>query len=141
MRDCGCDTLSQYLTAGACEKFSPRLREEWTKHFSTSTKVPNLDDLFNYTKLLEHTLSSLTVSTPVPAPSKSAPSSSAPKPSKASSRQCTLCHENHRLFHCPVFLGYDINQRKKYIQDKRGCINCLSLTHRTNDCSSQMQEV
>ncbi len=59
MEECGCATLSQYLTTLVCEDFTPRLQDEWTKHLATKKEVPNLKDLFEYTKPLEHTISSI----------------------------------------------------------------------------------
>ena len=61
MQECGCDTLSHYLTALACEDFTPRMRDEWTKHISTLARVPNLEDLFAYTQPLEHARSSFSL--------------------------------------------------------------------------------
>ncbi len=56
--------------------------------------------------------------------------------SKHSPSECALCKEQHKLFRCPVFLGYDIAKRTKYVKDKRGCTNCLSFNHGTADCPS-----
>ena len=61
MQECGCDNLSHYLTALACEDFTPRMRDEWTKHISTLARVPNLEDLFAYTQPLEHARSSFSL--------------------------------------------------------------------------------
>jgi len=83
MKDCGCDTLSHYLA----------------------------DDLFKYIKPLEHTLSSMTISSSSSSHPTSTPSMSAYNPQRKatsnSQRQCSICLEDHRIFHCPVFLGYD----------------------------------
>jgi len=139
MKKCGCDTLLHYLTALACEEFTPRLRKEWTKHISSCFKVPDLDDLFAYTKPLEHTLSSFNL----PLPSLTSPSAATSRTSTfastsktTSGRSCPLCNKVYKLNRCTVYLGYDIPRKKKYRKSKRDCTNCLSLDHQNQQCWS-----
>ncbi len=139
MEECGCATLSQYLTALVCEDFTPRLRDEWTKHLATKKDVPNLKDLFEYAKPLEHTLSSIST---IAGPSRDKPSHHQRKPAFTSStkstfsKNCILCHEPHRLHQCPVFLGYDVQKRIKYAKEQKRCTNCLSDRHSWANCPS-----
>ncbi len=140
MRELGCDLLSQYFAALACENFSPRLLEEWTKHTASYTKVPDMEDLMAYAKPLEHRLSCMRKT---PLSSSSAKSTnyanrvntSGHSPSSAKST-CTLCHEVHRLSRCPVFLGYDASRKRKYLRSRKGCFNCLNLGHFNTQCPS-----
>ncbi len=138
MEECGCATLSQFLTALVCEDFTPRLRDEWTKHLATKKDVPNLKDLFDYTKPLEHTLSSISTmaGTAIDKSSSHRKTTSTISSNSTSSKTCALCQETHHLHQCPVFLGYDISKRMKYIKDKKGCTNCLNLKHSRANCSS-----
>jgi len=148
MKELGCDSLSQFITAIACEEFTPRLREEWTKHIASGTKVPDLEELLAYAQPLEHTLSSYNLpssysgsSSSLTSTSSSAPSSTQSTSTPSSStakvgRNCPLCNESHKLIRCPVFLGYDAPRNKKYLKSKKGSTNCLSLTHQNLNCTS-----
>jgi len=44
--------------------------------------------------------------------------------------------EQHKLFRCPVFQGYDVARRHRYIRDQKGCLNCLGTGHKASECNS-----
>jgi len=52
MKDSGCDSLSLYFAAFACENVVLRLLEEWTKHTASYSKEPDIDDLMTYARRL-----------------------------------------------------------------------------------------
>ncbi len=139
MKEMKVATLSQYLTALAYEDFTPRMKEEWTKHIADKSELPTLEDLFAYTEPLEYKMANIHIASSSTteksfAPRKPATNwSTSSKPNRSS---CALCHEHHGLHRCPVFLGYDIPKRIKYMKEKKGCTNCLSLSHSCSSCPS-----
>ncbi|XP_032402158.1 uncharacterized protein LOC116709857 [Xiphophorus hellerii] len=48
---------------------------------------------------------------------------------------CMLCQDNgHKLHSCPQFKGKSLEERRKYIKDKRLCYGCLKPGHSAKDC-------
>ena len=135
MKELGCTDASQIAAALALSQFDDNLREEWTKFFKTSSAVPTLEDIEAFVEPLESNLQALTPVTRTE-PAVMPPRKTAPRHFKGNSMECPLCKEQHRLYKCPVFLGYDVDRRFKSIKDKRGCTNCLSTSHSTQDCTS-----
>lgn len=49
---------------------------------------------------------------------------------------CILCKENHLLYKCPKFIQQNVKQRFRLARSNRLCMNCLCVSHKTNDCKS-----
>ncbi len=119
MQELKCVDISQFAASLALENFDNNLREEWTKFYKTVSDIPSLADITAFLEPLENNIQSLTLDNRPFAQSSS--SRKAPSvASKISSTVCALCKEQHKLFRCPVFLGYDPARRYKYMKDKKG---------------------
>ncbi len=117
-------------------RFDSNLREEWTKHFKTSTELPTPEDIEEFLEPLENNLQSLFLGgrpSSKNTPSRRPASQASPKNNQS---VCVLCKEPHRLFRCPVFLGYDPPRRHRYVKERKGCTNCLSTNHQVHQCPS-----
>jgi len=135
MQELGCVNISQFAASLALENFDHHLRNVLTKHYKTMSEVHSLADLTAFLEPLENNIQALTLDDRCFAHSSSSrrtPSA----PSKATSSVCVLCKEQHRLFKCPVFMGYDQARRHEYVKDKKGCFNCLGFNHTTAECAS-----
>ena len=53
--------------------------------------------------------------------------------------QCTLCSNNHHVFHCKQFLDMSVQQRRDHTQSSSLCFNCLRTGHAARDCSSSFR--
>ncbi len=135
MKELGCTDATQIAAALALSQFDDSLRDEWTKFYKTSNEVPTLEEIETFVEPLESNMQALT---PVlrNEPTSLPPRKTTPRYTKGSSTECPLCKEQHRLYKCPVFLGYDVDRRFKTVKDKRGCTNCLAINHSTQDCTS-----
>uniref|UniRef100_A0A0K8WMA0 Uncharacterized protein n=1 Tax=Bactrocera latifrons TaxID=174628 RepID=A0A0K8WMA0_BACLA len=51
--------------------------------------------------------------------------------------RCPLCRRPHRLHHCGIFRGMRPLQRQQVAQAHGHCVNCLSQTHRLQECESR----
>ena len=49
---------------------------------------------------------------------------------------CSLCQDNHLLYYCPTFTGYDVAKRKEYVLANKLCLNCLKAHHLASECRS-----
>lgn len=134
IRELGCTDISQMIAALALSRFDDVLQDEWTKHYKTATEVPTLEDLEAFIEPLESNLRFLTQGVSIVSVASAKKPTS--RTAKIYSSECSLCKEQHRLHKCPVFLGYDVERRFKYVKDKRGCTNCLSFSHSANNCNS-----
>ncbi|KAG7511271.1 hypothetical protein JOB18_045843 [Solea senegalensis] len=48
---------------------------------------------------------------------------------------CMLCQDNeHKLHSCPQFRGKSLEERRKYIKEKKLCYGCLKPGHGAKDC-------
>lgn len=56
---------------------------------------------------------------------------------KIKQKTCLLCKGNHSLMTCKSFLEKSINDRVKWVNEKKLCNNCLSNSHEKNDCTSK----
>lgn len=48
--------------------------------------------------------------------------------------QCVMCSENHHLYKCSAFLKLKLAERKKIVNEKKLCRNCLNASHFEKDC-------
>lgn len=55
---------------------------------------------------------------------------------KSQSSSCCICQDNHILRKCPKFLSMSTIARRKAIEGKRVCYNCLANDHLKNNCYS-----
>lgn len=51
---------------------------------------------------------------------------------------CPLCKGNHLLFKCSSFLTKSPQERYNFVKQNRNCVNCLSQTHNSKQCNSQV---
>ena len=51
---------------------------------------------------------------------------------------CTYCRQNYPSNHCRVVIA-DALARKKILQDKHKCYNCLKIGHSVKNCTSQKE--
>ena len=136
----GCTHIRQFAAAMGIATFDSPLRAEWTKFFKDATDVPTIDDLVNFLDPLESNMDTLDLPGKTVTQNRDGRPSSQTTPSRKSNNSknssCPLCKEQHGLFRCPVFLGYDPSRRQKYVKEKKGCTNCLALNHAASDCPS-----
>lgn len=135
MEQLGCAEATQIAAALVIDQLDDNLMDQWTKFYTTSDSVPTMANIEAFIKPLESNIHDR------PKETRSTATSFQPKKgtfrqAKTNSMECVLCKEQHKLFKCPIFLGYDVDKRFKFIKDKRSCTNCLSTSHSTQDCSS-----
>ncbi len=139
MKEMKLATLSQYLAALlAFEDFTPRMREEWTKHIASMSDLPTLEDLFAFTEPLEYKMVARVEASSVnftdkPSTSRKSSSTCSNVTSKSTTNQsqCGLCNEYHKR---PVFLSYEMSRRLKYVKEHKGCTNCPNSSHTCSNC-------
>lgn len=51
---------------------------------------------------------------------------------------CTLCNKPHLLMRCFQYLKWDTTRRRKFVENKKLCFNCLSSTHSVEKCSQSV---
>uniref|UniRef100_A0A146L5E8 DUF5641 domain-containing protein n=1 Tax=Lygus hesperus TaxID=30085 RepID=A0A146L5E8_LYGHE len=51
---------------------------------------------------------------------------------------CIVCHDgSHPLLGCRKFARASVEQRHDFLKNWKGCRNCLSITHQSNNCQSK----
>lgn len=52
-----------------------------------------------------------------------------------------LCNDivHDHFFKCPAFNNLTPTARFKYVKENKACVNCLSIKHKTSDCSSKIK--
>lgn len=150
------DTLIIYL---AVSKLDSTTEREWEQHKSRSMSQDDsnpklkVDDLLQFlrgradmleTLNLNHTQSTsgaqkkptLSHNTPkihcnVATHDKPAANKSNPK---VGNRLCVVCHKNHPIYSCQVFIDYSFQDRLKVVRANKLCENCLRPGHTSYDC-------
>ena len=63
------------------------------------------------------------------------------KKDKTSSKvyECWICKCNHRLMKCDEFRKMNVKERKETVRKHKLCLNCLSKSHKINDCKSTVK--
>ena len=85
---------------------------------------------------------SYAVTTPsqVAAPKPVQQKQSQPQPANTSFQNktyvCSLCQDNHLLYYCPTFTGYNVAKRKEFVMNNKLCLNCLKPQHVAAECRS-----
>ncbi|XP_075151112.1 uncharacterized protein LOC142225221 [Haematobia irritans] len=51
-------------------------------------------------------------------------------------KPCKACKKDHSLRTCPKFISWQLPQRRKFINDNKMCLNCLSYGHIAANCKS-----
>ena len=74
--------------------------------------------------------------TPRPAQHKQSNSQPASTSYQSKTYVCTLCQDNHLLYYCPIFTGYDVAKRKEFVLANKLCLNCLKAHHLASECRS-----
>ena len=55
-----------------------------------------------------------------------------------SKQPCMFCQDSrHRLHHCPEFKGKALEERRKYVKEKKLCYGCLRTGHNAKDCRNR----
>ncbi|GFQ82165.1 uncharacterized protein TNCT_658501 [Trichonephila clavata] len=57
--------------------------------------------------------------------------------SEVKNSKCVCCAESHPLYKCGVYLKLPVTKRIDVIKANNFCFNCLSTSHRANDCKSR----
>lgn len=57
------------------------------------------------------------------------------KPNDKPARVCTLCHNNHALYTCILFLNLSVRERIEFIEKNKLCPNCLRSGHSISECT------
>ena len=69
-------------------------------------------------------------------PKKLSSSHLAQQPNKGK-QPCPLCSDAYCITTCPTFKSATVSKRRGIAKEKKLCFNCLSPTHRSNDCKSK----
>lgn len=147
-----------YLT---CQKLDEQTRKEWERSLNASSSIPDLDTMFTF---LDTTFRTLECIEDARAPStnhskskyssvkktssnfsskifaNNAANNSASNVANTSTKNiigiCPYCSYRHPLFRCLTFSSLSAQEKKKFIDAKDLCYNCLSRGHKTHDCKS-----
>lgn len=57
---------------------------------------------------------------------------------QSSTYRCTACfHEQHHLYECARFRGWDVSERINFVNQNQHCYNCLNPFHSVASCDSK----
>ena len=135
----GGDTLSQYLAASTVLLMDSTCASHWSDYTSKTESPPGLDTLREF---CEHRLTALQSNPNVKKPHKPPAVSNQQQSSKLKERPkstvyhvrgsrdgfrdtCPIYEEEHSVYQCSTFKGWNIGRRLSAAKEKKLCINCL----------------
>lgn len=129
---------------------------QWEMKMGGSTELPNFNDFQTFLDTRIKTLEAMAENKATSTSSKSSPISANSTTSNNFSTKkkrsfhittsenkskqlspCCLCNEGHIIRKCPKFLSMSTIDRRKAIEGKRICFNCLANDHAINNCYSK----
>lgn len=123
-----------YIASKALDPCTRRLFESEYHHVDT----PTLNLLLEFVQIRCQVLQNINAHPIKPSPFKSGTSKSLLFASSSTdAKLCKLCQDTHLLHQCSKFAQYSVQQRFDFAKSKRLCMNCLSPTHKTSECSSK----
>ena len=54
--------------------------------------------------------------------------------SQSQTNECPKCTQLHGVYACEAFKNLSVDERRKFVQEKRLCFNCLKQNHQVRDC-------
>lgn len=132
------------------EKLPAETHSLWEASQMANNDLPNLTNLVTF---LENRFRTLEAIAEKPSSDRKNPFATLPKPNhnnarsshksfshhtSSSSITCTMCNKDHYLRACSSFLKMGTQERLKYVQQKKLCVNCLAYGHQTSACPSRM---
>ena len=147
----GGDTLSQYLAASTVLLMDSTCASHWSDYTSKTESPPGLDTLREF---CEHRLTALQSNPNVQKPHKPPAVSNQQQSSKLKERPkstiyhvrgsrdgfrdtCPICEEEHSVYQCLTFKGWNVGRRLSAAKEKKLCINCLGCGHSLETCHSK----
>ena len=147
----GGDTLSQYLAASTVLLMDSTCASHWSDYTSKTESPPGLDALREF---CEHRLTALQSNPNVKKPHKPPAVSNQQQSSKLKERPkstvyhvrgsrdgfrdtCPICEEEHSVYQCSTFKGWNVGRRLSAAKEKKLCINCLGRGHSLETCHSK----
>ena len=141
------DLTSSAVLRLAKEKLPDNLLFKWTEHaIRRALDKPSLVDFQEwldvhaavYDKMqMSLPSSSHTNSNKQPRTTSSLPTSTVQRNILTNTKLCPSCQQSHVITQCPTYISAEPKKRLQIVRDCNLCTNCLSVTHKRNDCASK----
>lgn len=120
------------------EKLDSRSRREWEAEISDSSEPSSYAALKRFLQRQLHTLEAIAPAKSEGASTKNGNNASRSVRSLLVNKQgrCILCKRDHFVLHCDDYKKKTASERKRIIEEKNLCLNCLGR-HKVDECSSK----
>ena len=137
--------MTQMLTAMLELRMSPKLRQEWSLCHGKPDCIQPFDDLLGFAEQRQRILLAPSQSRdfkthtnkPFSKPSPGKSPGAVVMKTRRMDVSCPACEDDHLLFQCGMFKGWDLERKNDLVKRKRLCFNCLAYGHLLNSCSSR----
>jgi hypothetical protein len=133
------DTIILHLAKKKLDYIEQRDWQDRAKNH-TPQNMPRLDHFIAFLTERCHTLRMLNQGKTIQSKQQSSPRENQEKKTgkkiilATTSLQCKVCNEAHQVFRCNELLKLAPDERKKFIMEKRLCVNCLNSGHQAKEC-------
>lgn len=133
-QQCPVEHWDDWIVYTILNKFEAQLRREWELSIQATSSLPKFTAMKTF---LEGQLRALEFMT------SAKPLSTKPITHNINSHlvftpgECKLCHQEHALHNCPLFLKKNVQERREFISKHRLCLNCLKSGHKPTTCFSK----
>lgn len=139
-------SAEQILATFVTTLLPPIINSKWKEKIGKMPAPPTLTQLEAFLEDVIYAANAppITIaSDPAPLPSASGPRKRIlPKtPTRSAlavkrAMECRVCSGEHSVFGCDQFSNMTVAERLQWIEEAEVCINCLSATHSSTDCTS-----
>lgn len=105
-------------------KMSDETKKEWETHLNGKTEIPSFERLMKFLET-RHRILEANEATDI-SEQKKVKIANINTQNSRKRDECEICKEKHYIFFCPMFDGWSIYERRKFIRDNKRCIKCLN---------------
>lgn len=105
-------------------KMSDETKKEWETHLNGKTEIPSFERLMKFLEI-RHRILEANEATDI-SEQKKVKIANINTQNSRKRDECEICKEKHYIFFCPMFDGWSIYERIKFIRDNKRCIKCLN---------------
>ncbi|XP_055303270.1 uncharacterized protein LOC129568954, partial [Sitodiplosis mosellana] len=111
---------------------------EWEKKLGGSKEIPEYSDMLDFLETQYRIVKTPTTSSNVQQSSTQKINATRVENNEKKKDFCEVCKGQHYILFCDTFKGWDVTQRKQFVNEKKLCVVCMKK-HEVQSCKSKFR--